>query len=244
MAYVIDRPEPGRQYFRDRENAIRYLDRIAMKVEGLSYTDATEHKYLRWIKIEPSYPSFDDFTFGFMNQVFSVLVLRADDNGRLLNPPSRIEALRREAKRNNLIPCVFPINDRTGNPSLYGTWNLFNPFTGKIVDPLAISSDELVELSDWEIRNWAVSFVWNSINLNDESTERLSYCDVLDIYPQIWFRDKSGKECWIEVLYAVYPADVKELTFSWEGWPQEVMSHNGYVAKVNIINKNYFVLNI
>ena len=231
MAYIIDRSDPGRQYIEDRMMALQYLDKFARKLEGSTIHNTITHKYLRWIKTEPSYPAFEDFTFSLRNQVFPVLVLRADDRGRLLNPPPRIEALRQESENNNLIPCVFPIRERTGRPFFPDTWNLINPFTGKRIDPIAISSDDPVEVSDWELRNWSINIV--SGYLKKEGLERLSFSDAPGIDPQMWFRDKGGRECWIEVLYSVYPSDGKELTFSYDNWPDEVMRHDGYAARVS-----------
>ncbi len=230
MAYIIDRPDPEQQFIQDRFKALHYLDKFALKVDGLSAGNKVTHKYLNWIKTEPSYPAFEDFTFSFRNQVCPVLVLWADDSGTLLNPPPRIESLRREAGRNNLIPCVFPIRDRTGRPFFPDTWNLINPFTGKRIDPAAVSSDDPVEVSDWELRNWAVKIVWD--HLKSEGLERLSYCDAPEIDPQIWFRDNYGRECWIEVLYSVYPVDTQSMTFSCKSWPEQVLSHDGYAARV------------
>ena len=230
MAYMIDRPDPGRQYIEDRMNALQYLDKTALKLEGGPAKNSITHKYLRWVKTEPSYPAFEDFTFAFRNQVFPVLVLRADDKGRLLNPPARLEALRRESERNNLVPCVFPIRDKTGRPFFPGTWNLINPFTGEKIDPFAVSSDSPVEISDWELRNWAVNIVWQY--LDREGLEKLSYCDAPGIYPQIWFRDKDGKACWIDVLYGVYPTDIERLEVPYSKCPDEILGYDGYIARV------------
>ena len=125
---------------------------------------------------------------------------------------------------------MFPIRDRTGRPFFPDTWNLINPFTGKRIDPAAVSSDEPVEVSDWELRNLAVKIVWD--HLKSEGLERLSCCDAPEIDPQIWFRDHNGRECWIEVLYSVYPVDTQGMTFSYKGWPEQVISHDGYTARV------------
>jgi len=219
MQYIIDRSDPGQQYIEDRFNAMQYIDKAALI-----------HKYMRWIKTEPSYPSFDDFTFAYKNQIFSVMVLRVDDKGRIIDPPPRLEALRRETGRNNLVPCVFPLHYKTGRPIFPGTWNLVNPFTGKRVAPDKMRSDSLVEVSDWEIRNWAVNIVWNY--LDREGFEKCSYCDAPEINPQIWFKDRNHKECWIQVLYSVEPNDVEKQNFSFYDWPPEVLSHDGYVAHV------------
>ena len=229
MQYIIDRPDPGQQFIEDRFNAMQYIDRAALIVEDLN----EEHKYMRWIKTEPSYPSFDDFTFAYKNQIFSVMVLRVDDKGMIINPPPRLEALRRESGRNNLIPCVFPLNDKTGQPLFMGTWNLVNPFTGKRIYPDKISSDSLVKVSDWELRNWAVNIVWNY--LDREGFEKYSYCDAPEINPQIWFKDRDNKECWIQVLYSVEPDDVDKKSFSFDDWPKEVLNHDGYISRVGFV---------
>ncbi len=213
---------------------MQYLDKFALKLDGTSAGNKNTHKYLNWVKTEPSYPAFEDFTFSYRNQVFPVLVLRSDEKGKLLNPPPRIEALRRESQRNNLIPCVFPINDRTGRPFFPDTWNLVNPFTGKRIDPATVSSDEPVEVSDWELRNWAVQVV--SDYLQNERLERLSYCDAPEIDPQIWFRYNNRRECWIKVLYAAYPVDVQELTFSLANFHDEVLKYDGYLARVGFMD--------
>lgn len=230
MPYIIDRPDPDRQFLDDRANALVYTEKTALKAEGIECRVTGKHKYFRWIKTELSYPSFDDFTFGYRNQVFSVLVLRADDRGRLINAPPRIEALRRECHNNNLVPCIFPVHFITGRPFFSGSWNLVNPFIKKKIDPAAMSSDDDVEMSDWELRNWAVQVVYD--HLKQEGLERLSFSDAPGIDPQIWFKDTNGKECWLEVLYTRYPDDAENLTFLCSGWPYEVISHDGYVARL------------
>ncbi|MBR0257212.1 MAG: hypothetical protein IJQ58_05695 [Synergistaceae bacterium] len=229
MPYIIGRSDPERQFLNDRAMALAYTEKNALKSEGIS-SFTGEHKFFRWIKTELSYPSFDDFTFGYKNQIFSVMVLRATEKGILINPRPRIEALRRECSSNNLIPCVFPVHCVTGKPFFPGTWNLVDPFAKKAVDPAAMSSDDDIEMSDWELRNWAVQVVYE--HLKREGLERLSFSDAPGIDPQIWFRDSDGKECWLEVLYARYPDDAENMSFSCSGWPCEVLCHNGYIARV------------
>lgn len=73
-------------------------------------------------------------------------------------------------------------------------------------------------------------------SLEDESLEKLSYCDASEIDPQIWFRDKSGRECWLKVLYAAYPEDVYSLKFSYDGWHEQALAHEGYLARVGFMD--------
>ncbi len=84
MAYIIDRFDPDQQFIHDRAMAVQYLDKFAKKVDGTAAGSSSTHKYLNWVKTEPSYPAFEDFTFSYRNQVFPVLVLRADDKRKAL----------------------------------------------------------------------------------------------------------------------------------------------------------------
>ena len=228
MAYMVDRPDPSGQFLEDRFNALKYIDNFRQK-----FTDGN----FGWIKTELSYPGFDDFTFSYMCSIYSVMVLRATDTGRLLNVPPRIDALREEASRNNLVPCVFPINDRTGRPFFKNSWNLVNPFTGKRVTPDTDSSNELTELSQCELLNWAVNIVMDYIDKQGLKLD--SFCDAPGIEPQIWFQDKNNSHCWVKVFPCVYPDDGKGLSFDLTNYNHpELLNHDGYTAKVSFMPMN------
>lgn len=47
MPYIIDRPEPERQFINDRAMALEYTERNALKAEGLTLETASGHKYFR-----------------------------------------------------------------------------------------------------------------------------------------------------------------------------------------------------
>ena len=231
---ILDRPEPGRQFLEDRMRAGAHIEQNIKKFYGLA---ENENSDFRWIKTDLSYPSFDDFTFGYKSSIYSVLVQRVALNGhsyKIQDTGGRIDRLIHECRNNNLVPCIFPVLNENGRPMMPQSWNLINALTWKPADPMKQSSSELAEVSEWEFMNWAVQIV--SDYLRNEGLKRLSYCDVLGITPQIWFEDEDGRECWIEVICAKYPNTGSEKHSDYSKWPTEVTSHKGFRAEVSFAN--------
>lgn len=230
-SYLLDRPIPTRQFLQDRAQAGIQLDWNFSQFEGKTNN---EHDDFRWIKAELSYPSFDDLTFAYRNQIFSVLVERTDEAGSPLKRSRRIANLLRECRNNNLTPCIFPISARTSKPLRGMGWNLINAMTGEPVDPVAQSSDDLIKVSDWELNNWAVQIV--SDYLRDRKMKLLSFCDAPGIFPQIWFEDTNGEKCWVEVIHAIYPDTGEDSPSSCRKPPMEIIVYKGFIARVSFVN--------
>lgn len=60
-----------------------------------------------------------------------------------------------------------------------------------------------------------------------------SYCDIIGIYPQIWFKDENDEMSWIYVIYSTngkFSNVSKELDKLITGMPQ----FNGYIAQVGL----------
>ena len=246
---ILDRPNFTEQFFIDRRDAMLHINEIFDQFN--SALDNKREGFL-WIKTALSYPSFDDFTFAYRNKIFSVIVERAErteNNKFAFGNAQRVFTLLRECKNNNLVPCVYPvIENKDGSRIFYGrpimncrngkhvpsSWNLIRADSKTFVDPISEASDELIEVSDWELQNWSVQIV--SDYLYKEGFKRLSYCDMLGIEPHIWFENSNGARCWIEVLYAKYPDTDK--TFSFTNWPYEVLKYDGYKAVVSFANIN------
>lgn len=62
-----------------------------------------------WAQSESTRPVFDDMCFQYKNQVFSVLI-RIFHNGYEITYPERQERFIAEAKKRNMIPCIFPVD--------------------------------------------------------------------------------------------------------------------------------------
>lgn len=229
--YLIDRPDPDEQFIKDWRMAGGHIDEMMSRhEERLPKGDV-----FRWIKAKPSWPSFDDMSFTFRDKVFCVQVRRRPAAyGLALWRDGRADALIRECRANDLVPCVFPIDMQTERPLEEDGWNLVDAVTGRPVDPIAMSSGALVEVSPWELMNWAVQVV--SDHIGKKGLKLLSFSDAPGVDPQIWFEDADGERCWAKVIPAVYPATGEEETPSFDRWPKEVLSYGGFVARVAFMN--------
>ena len=86
-------------------------------------------------------------------------------------------------------------------------------------------------MSDYEFNNMAVGIVKDYIRKEKMKFE--SYCDIIGIYPQIWFKDENNEMSWIYVIYSTngkFSNVTKELDKLITGMPQ----FNGYIAQVGL----------
>ena len=228
-ADIVDRPNPSKEFLQNRYQAMVHVNNNFKKFAGMAQNELED---FHWIKFDLTSPSFEDFTFAYRNQIFSVVVEKATrtDKGQFaFGNSQRIKTLLQVCEDNNLVPCIYPIIKKEGIPYYLGTWNLIHAATGKFADPTDLASDEPIEVSDWEFNNWAIQIVMNSIK--EQGFQLLSYCDMPGIAPQIWFNNAEGKHCWIEVL-PITPGGNKP-DFSKECFPPQVLEHDGYAAEVS-----------
>lgn len=127
---------------------------------------------------------------------------------------------------------IFPIKNKKTLLSLPDDeWNLYDIRTNELVNPLVVATDEKVMMSDYEFNNMAVSIVKDYIRKEKMKFE--SYCDIIGIYPQIWFKDENDEMSWIYVIYSTngkFSNVSKELDKLITGMPQ----FNGYIAQVGL----------
>lgn len=190
MGYEIDRTSPSPQFLNARNVAGCTLQEQFKKFGG----KVEDPKDFRWVKAELTWPSFDHLTFAYGNRVFSVLV-DALQGGRTAISRQAMERLLDATRENNLVPCIFPVNTETMTPAS-GGWNLFDAIDRTPVDPGAFDMSKQIVMSEWELRNFVIQIVWNSI-IQEGASEILSFTDVLGVDPQIWFQDSQGNRAWV-----------------------------------------------
>src|SRR5829696_6828077 len=106
-----------------------------------------------WLKASLNPPFLEHLSIRLGNQLFFVRV--EDVEGRLVVPGTRqgLLIIARECKGH---ACMMPMKEkaRTWTPEVRG-WGLVDANTGRAVDPLTFS-DEKIEMSDWEVQDFAV----------------------------------------------------------------------------------------
>lgn len=228
MNYKIDSNEPSELFLHTRQIAGATLEEL-FKSEAGRVDDQLDY---RWIKSDLTWPSFDHLTFAYRNQIFSVLVCLEGENG-----PSLTQAVFDRCKEacaiNNLIPCVFYIDAESLSPRKSG-WNLLHLETGESVVPSELVTDEKILMSEWEQRNFCIQIVRDQLSSKGNGTV-LSYCDVLEVDPQIWFENDSGDRGWILVRpYPVITGNEKEEWIGFEKSNPQLQQYDGYFAAVSL----------
>jgi len=249
IQYLIDRPEPSEIFLKARHIAGSQLQDQFNANNQKSVNSSYDG--FKWIKAELTYPSFDNLTFAYKNSVFSVVIELIDDKGSSLTKQQK-DRLLIACEKNNLIPCTFRLNfkEKTDNfmSRLMGNkdqldyelkpikqgWNLYDARTSQEIDPLYLASNEKTLMSEWELSNFAIQIVRN--DLEKEGNQILSFCDLPEVNPQIWFKNKKGETGWVIVKHIKNEneKDYKEWVGLEDRNPQ-LKPYDGYFASVQLV---------
>lgn len=142
------------------------------------------------------------------------------------------------SSRANAIPCVIPMIKEQGLyvPQFDGSGLMHVPSV-EVIDPFDFEKTELVEMSDWEVHDFAVQVVKDFIEKNGR--EIMNSQSNPDIDPNIWFRDE-GEESYVivgEVRYPEKRAEKPDNRDDYVNSPQ-LVGKKGFFASVGIANTN------
>jgi len=184
---------------------------------------------VKWVRSNLFKPVAEHLSFLLGNQLIFVFI-EVEGVFRFANNPRKLFLdASREAKA---IPCLIRMERGISEYRPKGSgWGFVHAVSGQTIDPPSLVTDELIEISDWELHDMAISVVRNM--LEKEGKEILSWQSALRIDPSIWFRDRNGL-CWVVVRTARYPiarADMPANITS-IGMSRSKMSDRGYFASV------------
>ncbi|HIJ25270.1 MAG TPA: hypothetical protein HPP65_12455 [Gammaproteobacteria bacterium] len=146
-------------------------------------------------------PFLEHLSFRMGNQLFFV---RLEDVDAGLVTPGNDAGYKTLAKESNGHAVVMPMRKGAGEWKADGVGlGLIDPDTREAVDPVALVSDEEVEMSDWELHDFAIQVVRHHIE--DELKQKLMSFQVNPaVHPALWFVGDHGPE-WVVVFVARYP---------------------------------------
>lgn len=170
------------------------------KAGGL-HLEAQGDGNIKWLRAHIEPPFLEHLSFRLGNQLFFV---QFEDVDKELNLPGSLSGLLRIAKACNGYPLVMPMKKLHGEwlPQLTG-WGLLHALKRTSINPVELISDALVEMTDWELHDFAVQVV--RTQLEQEGLQIMSYQSDPEVDPSIWFVGKNGPE-WIAVRAARWPA--------------------------------------
>jgi hypothetical protein len=148
------------------------------------------------------YPPFaEHISFRIGNQIFYVFVEAAEFNYNSYNGQSSLFDM--ACKDANAIPCLMPMSKSLGKwkPN-YAGWAFIHAESKKAINPLDFVSNELIEMTDWELHDMAIQIVHE--RLEEEGKKIFSKQPSRKIDPSMWFHDETGNH-YVVVRAARYP---------------------------------------
>ena len=184
-----------------------------------------------WLRAHPHPPWLEHLSFRLGNQLFFVRIVDVD--GKIEGPGNPLGAIT-AADLGNGIACVLPMKcSQSGEwvADLPG-WGLLDEHTRKPMNPVALVTDENIEMNAWERQSTAVQIVRDV--LAKEGYRLASWQSDQRVDPSIWFVGKSGGLEWVVVRCVVYPAKQAERPANWDTIAASVahMGKIGHFASV------------
>jgi hypothetical protein len=218
--YEIEMHAPNEQFSRCWNTAARHLQ--SQVQDGLN-----------WLKCTLAPPFLEHLSFRLGNQLYFVRIEAT--NVELVVPGSR-NGLMAVAEGCNGHACIMPMTlERSGWTPVAPGWGLLSLQSGKSVDPLDLITDELIEMTDWELHDFAVQVVRD--HLKAEGKEIGSTCGNPQIDPAIWFMGDNGPE-WVVVRAVRFPEAQASVPGNISGIIQNCKPHGtaGHFASVSFAN--------
>ncbi len=188
---------------------------------------------LNWLRATLNPPMAEHLSFRLGNQLFFSFVEAAEfdyERGKDL-----FLKVSREAEAT---PCIIPMTERlTSYEPTFPGWGLIHAETREPVNPSDMVTDELVEISDWELHDCAIQMVKSK--LVEEGKGVFSAQSSREIDPSIWF-EENGDAYWVVVREARHPKKQADVPGNIDEIAMECsrMGKAGYFAGVVVATHN------
>jgi len=168
---------------------------------GKHLQSQTHDGQLSWLKANLNPPFLEHISFRLGNQLFFV---RIDDVDGRVQGPGNANGFQTIAEGCKGHACRMPmgLNGQVWEATEPG-WGLIDNVTNKAINPIDLISDEKIEMTDWEVHDFAVQVV------RDHITDKLGHQLMSSqgnpsVDPSIWFVGENGPE-WVLVRSDRFP---------------------------------------
>jgi len=186
-----------------------------------------------WLRANLNLPMAEHLSFRIGNQIFFVFINAAEFSHKFNGT-----AFNRVYKEANAIPCLLDMEESLGSWKVSRAgWGLIHAETGKEINPLNYVSDELIEMTDWELHDFAVSLVNSDLEKRGKTILGCQPSNHID--PSIWFEDDDGKH-FVVVRAGRYPASKIDQPENISDIKQSCSPHSlsGYFASIIFANSD------
>ncbi len=202
---------------------------------GNHLLDQVERGQLNIYRTDLIPPIREHHVFRLGNQLITVFI---EDLDNQLITPSSLEGVIGGSISMNATPCIMEMQrDMAGRWQVVNPrWGLIHAETRKEVFPPDLVTDEKIEMSDWELKDFAIQSV--TTQLRENGGQVASHCSDPGINPSIWYVDENNVFSYaiVEVvrcpnLEAPIPYNLKDIVDS-----VRHESEHGYFYSVSVSN--------
>jgi hypothetical protein len=185
------------------------------KAAGAHLNSQAQGGIQSWLRAHPHPPVLEHLSFRLGNQLFFIRVEDADDN---VEGPGSLLGLLSIADGCNGHACILPMKKKFFGGAWVAEragWGLVDARTGAAVDPVMLITDEKIEMTDWELQEFAVQVV--RTQLKKDGFQLIAWQGNPDVDPAIWFVGKSKQPEWVVVRAVRYPLSEASKPANWAG---------------------------
>jgi len=162
--------------------------------------DCADPGSLSWLKVRPEPPFLEHLSFRIGNQAFFV---RLEDWDGQVDLPGTAKGLYMVADGCRGHACLMMLKHTASGWRVENSgWGLVDARSMRPVDPPSLVTDAPVEMTDWELLDFAVQVV--RTYLEEEGRQIMSSHANPAIDPSLWFVGPDGPE-WVVVRAVRYP---------------------------------------
>lgn len=137
--------------------------------------------------------------------------------------------------------CVLPMKKKLFGGAWVADmpgWGLLDADTRRPIDPVALVTDQKIEMTPWEVQDVAVQAVQDY--LQREGFELKSWQGNPEVDPSIWFVGKTKGPEWVVVRSAKFPANSANRPTKWAAIADGCakLSTTGHFASVAVVSVN------
>ena len=189
-----------------------------------------------WLRAHPYPPILEHFSFRLWNQLFFIRVVDVDE---AVHGPGNVNGLLSVAEGNLGQACLLPMKKKFlggGWEPFYGDWGLVDASTNRQIDPVALITEELIEMTEWECLDFGVQLVRDS--LQKQGYQLMSWQSNPEVSPSIWFIGESKKPEWVVVRVVKYPKNEATRPENWDAIEDQCapLSKIGHFASVALVS--------
>lgn len=167
-----------------------------------------------WLRSHPHPPFLEHLSFRLGNQLFFVRIVDVDGK---VEGPGGPQGVIAAAKQANGRACLLPMKRQFFAGAWAADapgWGLLDAETGAPIDPVALVTDEKIEMTPWETHDMAVQVVRDY--LANEGHELMSWQGSPAVDPSIWFIGTSKLPEWVVVRADRFPAEKAPRPGHWQ----------------------------